>query len=74
MIGATIGNNLHPHMSQRKRLQVIYVGRNPKDACVSWYHHMTMDGFNGDFKDFAKLFKENKTLYNPLVPHIIEGQ
>ena len=51
--------------------KVIYVSRNPKDTCVSWYHHIKirMDedkdpvGFKGTFDDLAKMFLEGHTVY-----------
>ena len=46
--------------------KVIFVGRNPKDVCVSFYH-MHKDNphneFEGDFNDFANLFLLGATMY-----------
>ena len=53
--------------------KVIYVGRNVKDACVSWFHHMKMEGFVGEFSQFAPLFRRGETNYNPLISHVVEG-
>lgn len=41
----------------------IYVSRNPKDACVSLYHHargFAVFGYSGEFADFAELFLQGK--------------
>ena len=41
--------------------KVIFVGRNPKDACVSFYHHHIIFPeykYKGTFADFAELFME----------------
>ena len=58
-----------------EKAKVIYVSRNPKDACVSWYYHtLTMNeghyGFIGTFQDIAKLFRKGATLNGDYFNHI----
>ena len=51
--------------------KVIFVSRNPKDCCVSFYHHhgnFPEYQWKGDFQDFAKLFIEGKTEYGGYWP------
>ena len=46
--------------------KVIFVCRNPKDACVSDYHHYNNFPeyqFKGNFKDFAQLFIDGHLEY-----------
>ncbi|CAH0389933.1 unnamed protein product, partial [Bemisia tabaci] len=39
------------------RAKIIYVCRNPKDACVSWYRYSQLTGdYTGDFDTFCKSF------------------
>ncbi len=43
--------------------KVVAVARNPKDCCVSFYHHERLisgQGYTGDFPSYAKLFKGGK--------------
>lgn len=40
-----------------KNPKIIYVCRNAKDACVSYYHHcILLEGYKGNFDDFCTLF------------------
>ena len=46
--------------------KVIFVGRNPKDCCVSYYYHqknIPAYGYEGSFEDFAKMFKDGTLEY-----------
>ncbi|KAF2888549.1 hypothetical protein ILUMI_17624, partial [Ignelater luminosus] len=45
---------------------IIYVTRNPKDTCVSYYHHCRfIEGFKGEFNDFCDLFIKGKVSFGP---------
>ena len=51
--------------------KVIYVCRNPKDTCVSWYHHIMIPmedakdyvGYIGTFEQLAKMFIDGRTVF-----------
>ena len=58
-----------------EKANVVYVSRNPKDACVSWYYHnLTFGkehyGFTGDFKDMAALWRNGGTLNGDYFHHV----
>lgn len=37
--------------------KMIYVARNPKDTCMSWFHHQRlMDGWSGSLEEFVECF------------------
>ena len=46
---------------------VIFVCRNVKDACVSWYHHQWnakhVFGLSGSFEELAEVFKTGRCVY-----------
>lgn len=38
-------------------LQVVYVCRDPRDVCISYYFHsIKLDGYRGELSDFVDLF------------------
>lgn len=40
-----------------KKPKIVYVARNPKDVCISYYHQSKLlRGDNGDFQQFCELF------------------
>ena len=46
--------------------KVIFVGRNPKDVCVSFYHHhilLSEFKMTGTFLDFAEMFLQGTLAY-----------
>lgn len=44
--------------------QIIYVARNPKDTCVSFYHYCRkFHNIVGSFEEFADLFLDDNSMY-----------
>ncbi|XP_014225888.1 estrogen sulfotransferase, testis isoform-like [Trichogramma pretiosum] len=54
-----------------KKPKIIYVARNPKDVCVSFYHHSKLfDGFQGSFDELCRLFLDDAVIYAPYWNHV----
>lgn len=54
----------------------MYIARNPKDVCVSYFHHCrknTRLNFKGDFSDFAEAFMANQLLFEPFWDHVVQA-
>jgi len=58
-----------------KRCKVVYVARNPRDVCVSYFKMQSTEegGFVGDFSLFASLFKAGLQLYGDYWHHVLSG-
>ncbi|XP_018321161.1 amine sulfotransferase [Agrilus planipennis] len=55
-----------------KKPKIIYVFRNPKDTCNSYYHHsLLLEGFTGSLEEFCKLFLEGKVPFGPYWTNVI---
>ncbi|XP_065214235.1 sulfotransferase 1B1-like [Planococcus citri] len=54
--------DLLPKELDQVKPKIIYVCRNPKDICVSYYHYCKLiHDFHGTFDDFCGLFLDGKT-------------
>ncbi|UYV81140.1 hypothetical protein LAZ67_20000142 [Cordylochernes scorpioides] len=52
----------------------IYVARNPKDTCVSFYHHtlnISPYEFDGSFDDFFEIFFNSQNDYGDYFDHVL---
>ncbi|XP_048507812.1 uncharacterized protein LOC105685831 [Athalia rosae] len=55
-----------------KKPKILYVARNAKDTCISYFHHSTLiEGYRGSFEDFCKLFLGDKIDYAPFWKHVL---
>ena len=54
-------------------LQIIYVTRNPRDACVSYHNHWKiLEGYHGGFEAFAESFiNDIAGYYSPFIHHVL---
>ena len=54
-------------------LQIIYVTRNPRDACVSYHNHWKiLEGYHGGFEAFAESFiSDIAGYYSPFIHHVL---
>lgn len=53
---------------------MVYVARNPRDVCVSFYNHFRiLDGYQGTFESFADAFVKDICGYlTPYIHHVLE--
>lgn len=56
--------SLLPYQVEEKKAKIIYVARNSKDACISYYHHSVgLDGYKGSLEDFTESFISDNCKY-----------
>ncbi|XP_003704743.2 sulfotransferase 2 [Megachile rotundata] len=64
---------LLPQQIHRKKPKIIYVARNPKDTCVSFYHYCRkFHNMKGSFKEFTELFLEDCSPMGPFWSHVLK--
>ncbi|XP_039310823.1 luciferin sulfotransferase [Solenopsis invicta] len=64
--------DLLPRQFHEKKPKTIYITRNPKDVCVSYYHYCKVfHGMIGNFDDFAELMLRDSVPYAPLWDHVL---
>ena len=54
------------------QFSVVYVCRNPKDTCASYFHHCSDPSYGqlDDFELFADSFKRGKLMYGDYWHHL----
>ncbi|KAF4518308.1 hypothetical protein B566_EDAN005877 [Ephemera danica] len=63
---------LLPHRLEVVKPKIVYVCRNPKDMCVSYYHYCRLlHDMHGPFSDFCELFLQDKVPMGPIWNHIL---
>ncbi|XP_030749806.1 sulfotransferase family cytosolic 1B member 1-like [Sitophilus oryzae] len=66
--------NLLPEAIQKdvQRPKIIYISRNPKDTCVSYYYFSKLiKDFDGTLDEFCNLFLRGKINYAPYWDHVL---
>ncbi|XP_033230911.1 luciferin sulfotransferase-like [Belonocnema kinseyi] len=54
-----------------KKPKIIYVSRNVKDTCVSYFHHCQLfEEFSGTFEEFCRLFLAGKVYFGSFWKHV----
>jgi len=61
-------------LTSNPNARIVYVTRNPRDACVSYHNHWkVLNGYNGSFEIFADAFVNDVAgFYSPFIPHVLE--
>lgn len=55
-----------------KQPKIVYVARNAKDTCVSYYHHCKiLEGYTGSFENYCKLFMGGSLCFAPFWSHVL---
>jgi hypothetical protein len=56
--------------------KVVYVCRNPKDTCVSYFHHLDVfpDEYREDYDHFEELFMNGNFMYGSYWYHLKVGE
>uniref|UniRef100_A0A8D8XAH6 Sulfotransferase 4A1 n=1 Tax=Cacopsylla melanoneura TaxID=428564 RepID=A0A8D8XAH6_9HEMI len=59
--------------NESTKAKIKNVTRNPKDTCISYYHHCRlMEGFTGTLEEFSKLFLRDALCFAPYWNHVLD--
>ncbi|XP_067947015.1 3-beta-hydroxysteroid sulfotransferase-like [Watersipora subatra] len=67
--------SLIPPKIRNRKCKIIYIMRNPRDVCVSYYYFTKMIqlvGYKGHFADFFQLFLQGQVSYGSWCSHVKE--
>lgn len=72
MIKTHLPRTLLPHQLFTVKPKIIYVTRNPKDMCVSYYHYSKLlHDYHGTLEQFVHLFLDDKAPVGPFMSHVL---
>nr|XP_018909916.1 PREDICTED: estrogen sulfotransferase [Bemisia tabaci]XP_018909917.1 PREDICTED: estrogen sulfotransferase [Bemisia tabaci] len=65
--------DLLPAQIETVKPKIVYVTRNPKDVCVSYFHYCRLvhELVGGTFEDFCELFLQDRVPMSPFWPHVL---
>jgi len=66
-------HHLLPESVHSSGAKVLYVSRDARDVCVSYYHYARLVNFmmyRGTFQEFRASFQRGETLYGPYREHV----
>lgn len=72
----TIKTHLHkpllPVSVHKVKSKIIYVTRDPRDVCISYYYHsIKLDGYQGEFADFVDYFLKDSLPWSPFWSNVL---
>ncbi|CAL4120989.1 unnamed protein product, partial [Meganyctiphanes norvegica] len=72
----TIKTHLHmpllPSSMQKDKPKIIYVTRDPRDVCTSYYYHsIKLDGYQGEFSEFVDFFLGDTLPWSPFWSNVL---
>ncbi|KAK9496436.1 hypothetical protein O3M35_013276 [Rhynocoris fuscipes] len=63
--------SLLPKQIHTVKPKIVYITRNPKDMCVSYYHYCKlMHEYNGTLEEFCEIFLEGRAPIGPFWSHV----
>ncbi|KAF4533132.1 hypothetical protein B566_EDAN007943 [Ephemera danica] len=71
-IKSHLPRELLPRQLEIVKPKIVYICRNPKDMCVSYYHYCRLvHDMHGPLSDFCDLFLQDKVPMGPIWNHIL---